>query len=61
MPIWKIYEKNHYTCCNILMYLLPALTTPTYAESHVKADSATTTGDDSKQKVEEEEEEPECD
>ena len=48
----------------LLMYMLPALTVPAYAESHVKADAAATTDVDAKKKKageEEEEEEPECD
>ncbi len=45
----------------MLMYMLPALTTPAYAASHAKADAATTDADTKKKKVEEEEEEPECD
>jgi len=43
------------------MYILPVLTTPAYAASHEKTDTATTTDADTKKKVEEEEEEPECD
>ena len=45
----------------MLVYLLPALTTPAYAASHAKADAAATDADTKKKKVEEEEEEPECD
>ena len=49
----------------LFMYMLPALTTPVYAESHEKAADATTADADTKKKKkageEEEEEEPECD
>lgn len=46
----------------LLMYMLPALTTSVYAESHAKATDAATTDADTKKKAEEEEEEePECD
>jgi hypothetical protein len=46
----------------LLMYLLPALTTPAYAENHAKDDTATTDADDKKKKKSgEEEEEPDCD
>lgn len=48
----------------LLMYMLPAFTTPAYAASHAKADVATTdttdTGD-KKKEAGEEDEEPECD
>ena len=46
----------------LMMYLFPALTTPAYAESHAKDNTATTDTDDKKKKkVGEEEEEPDCD
>ena len=48
----------------LFMYMLPALTTPVYAESHEKVADATTADADTKKKKkagEEEEEEPECD
>ena len=46
----------------MLIYMLPALTTPAYAASHAKADAATTDADSKKKKAEaEEDEEPECD
>ena len=48
----------------LLMYMLPALTTPAYAASHEKADAATEADADANKKKageEEEEEEPECD
>jgi ribosomal protein L12E/L44/L45/RPP1/RPP2 len=48
----------------LLMYMLPALTTPVYAESHAKAADATKTEADTEKKKadeEEEEEEPDCD
>ena len=50
----------------MLVFMLPALTTPAYAASHAKADVATD-GDADKKKVvteeatTEEDEEPECD
>ena len=43
------------------MYMLPALTTPAYAASHVKEDAATTDVDTKKKNADEEDEEPECD
>jgi hypothetical protein len=45
----------------MLIYMLPALTTPAYAASHAKADAATTEVDAKKKAAEEEDEEPECD
>ncbi len=51
----------------MLVYMLPALTTPAYAASHAKAADATMDADAKKKKAaeekaaEEEDEEPECD
>ncbi len=45
----------------MLVYMLPALTTPAYAASHAKAEAATDAATDKKKKAGEEEEEPECD
>lgn len=43
----------------MFVYILPVLTTPAYAASHAKVDSATT--DAKKKKPAEEDEEPDCD
>ncbi len=48
----------------MLVFMLPALTTPSYAASHAKDDTATTDTDTDKKKgeaEEDEDEEPECD
>lgn len=44
----------------MLIFMLPALTTTAYAESHAKADVATD-ADKKKPTAEEEDEEPDCD
>ena len=59
-------EKTVTLIAMMLVYMLPALTTPAFAASHAKADAATADAAADKKKKkgeeeEEEEEEPDCD
>ncbi len=56
---WIFMKKIISLMVVMFVYILPVLTTPAYAASHAKVDSATT--DAKKKKPAEEDEEPDCD